>query len=159
MMRGPGALVALRAVMLCRFGSACVPFALLAALVAMVPACATAPELAALPQNVCACRAGDEQKCPIDRCDVEITVSQETCAPEVGKVEVLVGDQLEPFDWAPGVAQRTCATIPAGSTATIYARADSPWVWTLALPCAKPTGTPPPAVGKTIPIVLNCKTQ
>lgn len=127
-------------------------FALWLCAAVMTGCVAAAPTLDPLPLAAdCACADG---ACPVAVCDVSIEVEAATCASEVDKVEILIGDTLEPAIFVPGQLGRTCATIPRGGKAWLRARADKAWSWEEELTC--PAAAPGETSGPTIARVLHC---
>lgn len=114
-------------------------------------ACQTAPPLDPLPVATCACPDG---VCPPSVCDLQIEVSADTCGGKVARVQLMLGDQLDPQIWQPGVPQRTCATIPRGSALKLAARADTQWQWSETLSC--PALAAGDAKGPTLLRKLQC---
>jgi hypothetical protein len=115
-------------------------------------ACAEAPPPPdAAPVVECKCNA---QGCPREVCDVQILVAKDSCAAQVGMVEVMIGLALETKTWQPGVAQRTCATIPRGTQKRLHARADSSWQWVEDVAC--PAASAADTQGLTINRLLAC---
>lgn len=102
------------------------------------------------------CKCAPPALCPADVCDLQIELSSKTCTDKVGKVEVMMGDELEPALFTVGTPQRTCGTIPRGGTRKLYARSDTSWQWIEEIAC------PPAAAGDkqgvTVVRVLNCAT-
>lgn len=123
-------------------------------LVLLTSACADdLPDVAAAPLALdCACPAGE---CPVDVCDLQIEVSNASCASEVQAVEVLLGDRLEPATFLPGQPRRTCTTWKRGTTLALQARADRVWQWAETITC--PVKAPGETRGPTIARLLNCK--
>lgn len=121
----------------------------------LVASCATTPGVDDPPWGPCLC--GDDPSaasCPTDVCDLLLEVDP-ACAGEVGKVEVLFAGQLERATWAPGERRRTCATVPRGQQAALFARADTPWQWQEVVTCPSALQQPGPT-GPTIERVLQC---
>ncbi|GEM_PF-2953461 len=102
----------------------------------------------------CPCLKTDgSASCPATHCGVRVTVDKASCDGKVNKVEVMVGETLEPKVWRVGEPQLACAAIEAGKEAIVQARADSPWKWkSLPLTCAQDSA------GSAIEHVLECKT-
>ena len=102
----------------------------------------------------CPCLKSDgSASCPATHCGVRVTVDKSSCDGKVAKVEVMVGETLEPKVWRVGEPRLTCAAIAAGEEAVVQARADTPWKWkSLPLKCAKDSA------GSAIEHVLECKT-
>ncbi len=115
------------------------------------PACQTSPVLDPLPVATCACPDG---VCPPSVCDLQIEVSADTCGGKVTRVQLMLGDQLDPKTWSLGVPQRTCATIPRGSALKLAARADTQWQWSETLAC--PALVAGDAKGPTLLRKLQC---
>ena len=100
----------------------------------------------------CKCEPG--KACPAEVCDIQVEISENTCAGKVTKVEMLLGNQLEPGVVTLGSPRRTCATIPRGSVQKLYARSDTSWQWIEDIQC--PPAGPGDTQGVTVVRVLNC---
>lgn len=110
------------------------------------------PDTAAAP----VCKCAPPALCPADVCDLQIELSPKTCTGVVSKVEVLLGDALEPEAFVLGSPRRTCGTIKRGQSVKMYARSDTTWQWVEEVAC------PPAAAGDqngvTVVRLLNCAT-
>ena len=143
-----------------------VPFALRAAAAGLAPYVAVA---LGLPLVQCAdgitpdqpatfaCKCPADKPCPTEVCDVQIEISQKTCAGKVAKVEVLIGDKLDPEPVTFGTPRRTCATIGRGQVQKLHVRSDTTWQWIEDLAC--PPAGPSDTQGVTVVRVLNCTTS
>ncbi len=127
----------------------------LAAGLAMLTGCVDAVEPDSPKSPTCKC--APPALCPADVCDLQVELSTKTCSGKVTKVEVMMGDELEPALFSVGIPQRTCGTIPRGATRKLYARSDTSWQWIEEIAC------PPAAAGDkqgvTVVRVLNCATS
>ncbi len=103
-----------------------------------------------------ACKCPADKPCPPEVCDVQIEISTKTCQGKVGKVEVLIGDQLDPEPVTFGSPRRTCATIGRGQVQKLHVRSDTTWQWIEDLAC--PPAGPGDTQGVTVVRVLNCQT-
>ena len=141
----------------CIYSSALTPARWLAlvACVVFTPSCVDAVVRDAPKSPTCKC--APPALCPVDVCDLQIELSTKTCADKVSKVEVMLGDELEPNLFTVGTPQRTCGTLPRGATRKLYARSDTSWQWIEEIAC------PPAAAGDkqgvTVVRVLNCATS
>lgn len=91
--------------------------------------------------------------CPAGFCGLRVLVDEASCKGKVGTVEVFIEDTLEPKSWQVGTPRLACRAIPVGGTATVFARADTPWKWqSKALSCDAALG------GSAIEHILECKT-
>lgn len=106
------------------------------------------------PKLAGACQCSPPAPCPTNVCDLQIEVSAKSCSGDVTEVEVMIGDELEPATFAPGVPRRTCATLPRGATRTLRARANTRWQWVEQVAC--PPAAADDTVGPTVIRVLNC---
>jgi hypothetical protein len=137
-------------------------FLLLLLGLALLPACDSAPPTPLpAPGLACVCQAPDA--CPANVCDVQIEIAQASCKSQVGEVELMLGKQLDPRLFQVGQAQRTCATIPRGTSLKLWARASRPtgagssvldWQWVEDIAC--PAQAPQDTSGPTIARVLEC---
>lgn len=137
------------------------PLALAAVLAGLAACDAAPPSPRDAPALACVCRA--PAACPAEVCDVEIELAQATCAGQIGDVELMLGNQLDPQVFHVGQAQRTCATIARGSSLKLWARANRPkgaasqvpdWQWVEEIGC--PARAPQDVTGPTIARVLQC---
>lgn len=119
---------------------------------ALLWGCADGVPLAAVKTPTCKC--APPAPCPTNVCDLQIEVSAKTCTGQVSKVEVLVGDELEPEVFTLGNARRTCATVPRGATVALHARSDTTWQWVEDVVC--PASAAGDSQGPTVVRVLNC---
>ena len=103
------------------------------------------------------CKCDSPKACPADVCDLQLEISEKTCTGKVTKIEVLLGDQLEPGVVQIGSPRRTCATIPRGGVLKLNARSDTTWQWIEDIQC--PPAGPGDTQGVTVVRVLNCQTS
>lgn len=129
---------------------------------ALLPACDSAPA-APLPAPGLACACQAPQACPANVCDLQIEIAAKSCTGQVGDVELMLGNQLDPRTFRVGQPQRTCATIPRGTSLKLWARATRPadagssvldWQWVEDITC--PAQAPQDATGPTIARILEC---
>lgn len=134
------------------FGKLWMLLALVAALPGLGCVDAVVPETAPAP----ICKCAPPALCPADLCDLQIELSPKTCTGVVSKVEVLLGDSLEPETFALGTPRRSCGTIKRGETVKMYARSDASWQWVEEIAC--PPAAPGDQTGVTVVRLLNCAT-
>ncbi len=130
------------------------PIAIAAAL--MVGGCASEPVALdeAKAPGTCPCtetKGGDP--CPQTHCGLRILVDSATCKDKLTRVEIMIGDTLEPEPWKLGAARMACRGLAGGDKAVVYARADTPWMWQ-----SEPLECVASQAGKAIDHVLECKT-
>ncbi len=138
------------------------PLFALAVVLAGLTACEAAPPPPAdAPLLRCLCEA--PAACPPDVCDVQIELAQASCTGQIGDVELMLGNQLDPKVFHVGKAQRTCATIARGTSLQLWARANRAkgagsqvpdWQWVEDVAC--PARAPQDVTGPTIARVLQC---
>lgn len=114
--------------------------------------CADAVPTDPVPAVTCKCEAG--KPCPVNACDLQIELSQASCAGKVSKVEILLGDQLEPQPVLLGTPRRLCAGMNRGQVLPMRARSDTSWQWNEDIAC--PPASPDDTQGVTVVRVLNC---
>lgn len=100
------------------------------------------------------CKCAPPAACPANVCDLQIDVSAKTCSGQVSKVEVLIGDELEPEVFEVGTPRRSCATMARGATVSLRARSDTTWQWVEDVVC--PAAAMGDVQGPTVVRVLNC---